>query len=66
MLHLCYNYLNCVKLVSEGKKEVNMPKVDHCVRCGDRDLASDWCWTCEGDYADYVKAGGTLSPEDWD
>lgn len=48
-----------------------MTKIAHCVRCGDRDLASPdidggWCWTCEEDYFDYVEGGGTLQPqEDW-
>ena len=44
-----------------------MTKIAHCVRCGDRDLASPdidggWCWTCEEDYFDYVEGGGTLQP----
>ena len=45
-----------------------MPKIPHCIRCGDRDLANPdefggWCWPCEEEYADYVEGGGTLPPD---
>ena len=42
-----------------------MPAIPHCTRCGDRDLASEWCWTCEEEYEDYLMRGGTLTPREW-
>ena len=65
--HNCKDSESPTDLATEqvGGRRQSMPAIPHCTRCGDRDLASEWCWTCEEEYEDYLKGGGALTPREW-